>query len=125
MQLEDMILVSVDDHVVEPRDMFDNHLPAKWKDQAPKSVKKPDGTDVWVYEDAEIPNIGLNAVAGRPPEEYNFNPTAYDDVRAGCYDVKERVKDMDRNGVLASAGCPCFREVRGQVVRASRARDVV
>ena len=49
MQLEDMILVSVDDHVVEPRDMFDNHLPAKWKDQAPKSVKKPDGTDVWVY----------------------------------------------------------------------------
>ena len=32
MQLEDLILVSVDDHVVEPPDMFDNHLPAKWKD---------------------------------------------------------------------------------------------
>ena len=32
MNVEDMILVSVDDHVVEPPDMFDGHLPAKYKD---------------------------------------------------------------------------------------------
>ena len=66
MRLDDMILVSVDDHVVEPPDMWANHVPAKWKDRAPKSVKKPDGTDVWVYDGNEVPNIGLNAVAGQP-----------------------------------------------------------
>ena len=30
-----------------------------------------------------IPNIGLNAVAGRPKEEYGVNPTAFDEMRAG------------------------------------------
>ena len=94
-------IISVDDHVVEPPDMFKNHLPAKWQEYAPKSVKKPDGIDVWVYEDNVIPNIGLNAVAGRPPEEYNIEPTSYDMMRKGCYDIHERVNDMNRNGVLA------------------------
>ena len=28
MQLEDMILVSCDDHVIEPPDMFERHVPA-------------------------------------------------------------------------------------------------
>ena len=32
---DDLILVSVDDHVVEPPDMFADHLPAKYKDDAP------------------------------------------------------------------------------------------
>ena len=36
MQMNDMILVSVDDHVCEPPDMWDAHVPAKWKDRAPK-----------------------------------------------------------------------------------------
>src|SRR3954465_7928979 len=106
MRMEDMILISVDDHIVEPPDLFDGHVPDKYRDLAPKSVRKeqPDGShiDVWVYEGTEIPNIGLSACPGPPPEEYNFNPTAYDDVRPGTYDVDERVKDMDRNGVLAS-----------------------
>ena len=83
MRAEDLVLVSVDDHVVEPPDMFKNHLPAKWQEYAPKSVKKPDGIDVWVYEGGEIPNIGLNAVAGRPPEEYNIEPTRYEEIRTG------------------------------------------
>jgi predicted TIM-barrel fold metal-dependent hydrolase len=122
MQLEDLILVSVDDHVVEPPSMFDNHLPAKWKDHAPKSVKRPDGTDVWVYEGSEIPNIGLNAVAGRPPEEYNVDPTKYEEIRAGCYDIDERVNDMDRNGVLGSMCFPSFVQFCGQLF--SRSKDL-
>ena len=69
MQMEDMILVSVDDHVCEPPDMWDAHVPAKWKDRAPKLVTKDDGSNLWVFEGGQIPNVGLNAVAGRPPEE--------------------------------------------------------
>ena len=30
MNVEDMILVSVDDHIVEPPTLFDNHLPDTW-----------------------------------------------------------------------------------------------
>ena len=67
-----MILVSVDDHVVEPPDMFDNHLPSKYKDLAPRVIRAYDGSDVWFYEGQQLPNIGLNAVAGKPPEEYGI-----------------------------------------------------
>ena len=46
MQIDDMIIVSVDDHVVEPPNMFDAHLPEKYQDIAPKLIRKDDGTDV-------------------------------------------------------------------------------
>ncbi len=78
MHAEDLILVSVDDHVVEPPDMFEGRVPAKWQGREPRIVHKPDGTDVWVYEGNEIPNVGLNAVVGRPPEEYGIEPTSFD-----------------------------------------------
>ncbi|HEY2814756.1 MAG TPA: hypothetical protein VGJ03_14925, partial [Acidimicrobiales bacterium] len=81
MQIDDMILVSVDDHVVEPPDMWRDHLPSKYVDEAPKLVTKENGTDVWAFRGAELPNIGLNAVAGRPPAEYGVDPTSFADMR--------------------------------------------
>ena len=36
MELEDMILISVDDHVVEPPDMWEGRVPKKYADQVPK-----------------------------------------------------------------------------------------
>jgi len=107
MRVEDMILVSVDDHVVEPPTMFDHHLAPEYKARAPR-VERRKGSDVWVFEDAVIPNIGLNAVAGRPPAEYGVEPTAFEQLRPGCYDVHERVRDMNANGVLASMCFPSF-----------------
>ena len=105
MELDDLILVSVDDHVVEPPDLFERHLPEKWRDVAPRVVQRDDGTDVWLYQGMELPNIGLNAVAGRPPDEYGLEPTSFAEMRDGCYDIHERVRDMNANGVLGSM---CF-----------------
>ena len=105
MQVEDMIFISVDDHLVEPPHMFEGRLPAQLADRAPRVEHTDAGDDVWIFDHQTIPNIGLNAVAGRPKEEYGVNPTAFDEMRAGCYDVHERVKDMSAGGVLA---CMCF-----------------
>ena len=58
MQMNDMILVSVDDHVCEPPDMWDRHVDAKWKDRAPRLVHKQDGSDVWVFEGGRSPTSG-------------------------------------------------------------------
>src|SRR5712692_4291260 len=102
MQLDDMILVSVDDHAVEPPHLFDGRLPGKYQDAALRLVRKDDGTDVWVYEGKEIPNIGLNAVAGRPLDEYGMEPTSFDEIREGCHNIHARIRDMDVNGVLGS-----------------------
>jgi predicted TIM-barrel fold metal-dependent hydrolase len=115
MQAEDLILVSVDDHVVEPPDMFDGRIPAKWKDRAPRVIHKENGTDVWSYEGHEIPNVGLNAVVGRPPEEYGIEPTSFDEMRPGCYDIDERIRDMNVNGVLGSMCFPSFIQFCGQL----------
>ena len=108
MNNDDMILISVDDHIIEPPDMFVNHLPAKYKDDAPHLVHNHDGTDVWTFRDTVIPNVALNAVAGRPKEEYGLEPQGLDEIRPGCYNVDERIKDMNAGGVLASMNFPSF-----------------
>ncbi|WP_231636193.1 hypothetical protein [Novosphingobium sp. ST904] len=102
MQMNDMVLISVDDHISEPPDMFRNHLSGAALESAPKLVQDENGKDLWVYQGQKFPSVGLNAVVGRPFEEYGMEPTSLDQLRAGCYDVHERVKDMDVNGVAAS-----------------------
>ena len=118
-----MVLVSVDDHVVEPPDMFEAHLPEKWRDVAPRMVRRDDGTDVWLYEGKEIVNIGLNAVAGRPPDEYGMEPTSLHEMRPGCYDIHERVRDMDANGLLGSMCFPSFPNLCGQLFARSKDKE--
>ncbi|MEV7737300.1 amidohydrolase family protein [Streptomyces sp. NPDC088921] len=108
MHRDDMILISVDDHIIEPPDMFVNHLPKKYRDDAPRLVHRDDGTDVWTFRDTVIPNAALNAVAGRPKEEYGMEPQGLDEIRPGCYDVQERIKDMNAGGMLASMNFPSF-----------------
>ena len=102
MQKDDLILISVDDHIIEPPDMFAGRLPARYAADAPQLVHRDDGTDVWKFRDIVIPNSALNAVAGRPKEEYGLEPQGLDEIRPGCYDVHERVKDMSAGGILAS-----------------------
>jgi hypothetical protein len=123
MRTEDLILVSVDDHVIEPRGMFDGLLPAKYQDKAPKLIRRDDGTDYWFYDGNEIPNVGLNAVVGRPPEEYGIEPMSLDDMRVGCYDVHERVRDMSVNGVLGSMCFPSFPQFCGQLFARREDKD--
>ncbi|MET1001002.1 MAG: amidohydrolase family protein [Acidimicrobiia bacterium] len=124
MQLDDMIFISVDDHVVEPPRMFDGRMPAKYADQAPKVVHTDDGNDVWTFNGAVIPNIGLNAVAGRPKEEYGVNPTAFDEIRPGCYDIHERIKDMSAGGVLATMNFPSFPAFSGRLFSLAEDKDL-
>ena len=50
MQMDDMILVSIDDHMIEPPDMYKNHVPAKWLDDVPKVIRNEQGVDEWVFQ---------------------------------------------------------------------------
>ncbi|MEV6166566.1 amidohydrolase family protein [Streptomyces sp. NPDC052052] len=108
MKAEDMILVSIDDHVIEPKDMFENHVPVKYRDQAPKSIMDENGFENWWFQGKSSGTVGLNAVVGWPKEEWGLNPSTYSEMRPGSYDIHERVRDMNRNGVLASMCFPSF-----------------
>ena len=78
MRADELTMVSVDDHLVEPPNMFEGRLPARMRDQAPHVERLSDGSDVWLFNGVKIPNIGLNAVAGRPKDEYGIEPTAFE-----------------------------------------------
>ena len=124
MNAEDLIMISVDDHLVEPPHLFEGRLAARFADRAPKVIRTSKGDDVWTYEGAVIPNIGLNAVAGRPREEYGIEPTAYEEMRPGCFDLAERIKDMNAGGMLGSMCFPSFPSFSGRVFGASEDKDL-
>jgi predicted TIM-barrel fold metal-dependent hydrolase len=108
MRPDDLILVSIDDHVVEPPDLFDRHVPARWRDQAPRLVTNEHGHQQWEFQGASVGMMGLNAVMGWPGEEWGMDPSSLAEMRPGSYDVHERIRDMNVNGVLGTMCFPTF-----------------
>ncbi len=124
MHADDLILVSIDDHICEPADMFDGRVPARYRDQAPEVLEMPNGSQQWFYGDIPGRNIGLNAVAGKPPEMYNIDPARYEEMRPGCYDPAERVRDMNAGGQLGALMFPNWTGFSGQVLNEGPDLDV-
>ena len=108
MNVDDMILLSIDDHTIEPPDMFAKNMPAKFRDEAPRLVKDADNKDQWLFQNESIGVPGLAAVASWPKDEWGFQPTDFSEMRPGCYDIDARVEDMDANGMLAGMNFPTF-----------------
>lgn len=108
MKLEDLVIISVDDHITEPGTVFDKHLTGDAYASAPKLRTTAKGTNFWEYQGKKIPSTGLNAVVGRPKDEYGMEPTALSQLRTGCYDANERVADMNINGMAASLNFASF-----------------
>jgi predicted TIM-barrel fold metal-dependent hydrolase len=98
-------IISVDDHLIEPPDLFEGRMPSHLVDAAPRVVELEGGRQSWEYEGRLYPNIGLNAVAGRRREDWSMDPARFEEMRPGCYDIDARVADMDTDGVWASL---CF-----------------
>ena len=124
MRVDDLILISVDDHICEPADMFEGHVPDRYREATPRVVDQADGSQQWYYGDVAGRNLGLNAVAGKPPEMFNVNPSRFEEMRPGCYDVHERVRDMSAGGQLAGLNFPNWTGFSGQVLNFGPDRDV-
>ena len=98
--------ISVDDHLVEPRDTFEGRLEHKFRDHAPKVVETEEGHEVWEFGGKFYHQVGLTATAGRPQEDWKVEPVRFDEIRRGCYQIDERVRDMDLGGIWASMNFP-------------------
>lgn len=101
-------IISADDHVVEPPDMWEGRFPAKLAEHAPRVIDTDNGGQAWYWLDQVLPNVAFNAVAGLPYERHSFDPTRFEHMRKGAWDAKERVREMDINGVWASVCFPSF-----------------
>jgi predicted TIM-barrel fold metal-dependent hydrolase len=98
-------VISVDDHLVEPPDMFEGRLPAGLQERAPRVVVDERGHEVWEFEGERHFQVGQNAVAGRRPETVKIEPFRFDQMRPGCFDPHARIRDMDIGGIWGSL---CF-----------------
>ena len=99
-ELPDMI--SVDDHVMEPKDLWQDELPESLRDRGPKVVREKvklafkgghygfdrdvddgDWCDVWLFDDLVMPTGLLHAPAGVPREQQRNVAATYEDFRPG------------------------------------------
>ncbi|MDZ7675408.1 MAG: amidohydrolase family protein [Acidimicrobiales bacterium] len=115
--------ISVDDHLIEPERLWQERVPEKYKDIAPKIVRDGD-QEFWTYEDREIVTSGLNAVVGKSKEEFSPEPISYDDMREGCYEPAARVADMNDGFVLSSLMFPSFPRYCGQVFHEAKDKEL-
>ncbi len=120
-------IISVDDHVVEPPELWQERLPAKYRERGPRIVRRklkrsaggtgganmgfvdaPDGQwcDVWLYDDLEYPFMTLMAAIGF--KDLGFDVTTFDEIRPGSWKQPERLADMEANYVEAAV---CFPNV--------------
>jgi predicted TIM-barrel fold metal-dependent hydrolase len=118
-------IISVDDHILEPRTLWEDSLPASARERGPRVVREKvrlefagghygfvrdadDGRwcDLWLYEDLVLPTGLLHAPAGRPAREVTNVAAVYEDFREGAYDQKARLADMDANHVEAAINYP-------------------
>jgi predicted TIM-barrel fold metal-dependent hydrolase len=128
------MIISVDDHVVEPPHVWQNWLPAKFRDRGPRVERRgigeikhvggghyqqtfdPDGpqADCWIFEDLVYIHKRHVAAAGFSRDEMTMTPMTYDEMRPGCYDPKARIADMLANHVDGSLCFPTFPRFCGQ-----------
>ena len=122
-ELPDMI--SVDDHVMEPRELWQEQLPESMRERGPRVVREKvrlefkgghygfernvddgDWCDVWLFEDVAVPTGFLHAPAGVPRSEQRNVPAVYEDFRPGTHDQAARLADMTTNRVEAALCYP-------------------
>jgi predicted TIM-barrel fold metal-dependent hydrolase len=106
-------LISTDDHIIEPPDVWVGRLESKYQAQAPRVVEV-DGDERWIFEDQKLVNVGLAVMAGKRYEEYSPKAARYADMLPGCYDPKARLEDMDRDSIEAQVLFPSTPGMAGQ-----------
>lgn len=118
-------MISVDDHVMEPKELWQEQLPASLRERGPRTVREKvklsfkgghygfernaeDGQwcDVWLFDDLVTPTGLLHAPAGVPRDEQRNIPAVYEDFRDGTWDQTARLSDMDLNHVDAAINYP-------------------
>ncbi len=102
-------IVSVDDHLVEPPDLWTSRLPKAMLDVAPHVEETPSGSEQWVFGDFTKDTLGGLSTAGMDISN-SVLQGRYDTMRRGSWDPVARLADMDEDGTLASM---CFPSVFG------------
>ena len=102
--MADYKIISSDDHVFEPPDLWSSRIESRFKERAPLIIRREDGGDWWVCDGIPLVGAGVGAQAGRRFEEPEklSNADLIENVRPGGYIPEEHIKDMDIDGLDVS-----------------------
>jgi predicted TIM-barrel fold metal-dependent hydrolase len=137
-------VISADDHVVEPPNVWQDRLSARDRENGPRVVKDTCTTikdpetrgirfirggegplvDWWLYEDSALPIPTVVACAGLPRDQHTVEPIAYEDMRPGYYDPTARLADMDLAFVERSLCFPLFPGFGGRKFLQAKDREL-
>ncbi len=97
-------IISSDNHVVEPPDLWTTRIDPKFKGREPHIVRLENGADRWFTDGIKGQGMFAGAQAGvrfEEPENLSTLGT-FDEVRPGGYIPAEQIKDMDIDGIDVS-----------------------
>lgn len=103
--MAELKLLDADSHVSEPLNLWQERLPVKYRDSAPKMVTEYKGKPGawWIIEqDREPHNVILGFGANKTLEELQqlLKSFSYAGAHRGGWDPAQRLKDMNQDGVF-------------------------
>ena len=112
-------VIDADTHLTEPHDLWTKRAPAAIRDRVPQ-VKMLNGIRSWVIDGNQSigtgahPNSSILKLGGKVRDLDTFMKLQFEDVHAGSFDVRERIKVMDEAGIYAQIVYPNILGFGGQ-----------
>ncbi len=97
-------VISADSHIVEPPNCYVDFIDPKFRADAPRVERLPNGNDTYVIRDMKrtIPMGFLDGAGMKVAErKHHADNIKFGDIRVGGYDAKARLADMDVEGTAA------------------------
>ena len=94
-------LISNDNHVMEPPDLWTDRVEPKFRDRAPRVSRNENGSDFWYCDGNVVITVAAGSQVGlrfEEPEKLTVEDI-WENVRPGGYIPEEHVKDMDVGGI--------------------------
>jgi predicted TIM-barrel fold metal-dependent hydrolase len=135
-------IISVDDHVIEPPNVWVDRAPSRYAELAPRSVRVKGRTayakrrnyfkegvgdeegDCWLFEGALSPIPDSAAVSGRDRDILTNGAVTYDAMLPAAYEQSARLEAMDANHMDASLCFPTFPRFCGQTFLEAKDKDL-
>lgn len=109
-------LISVDDHLLEPKDLWERRLPEKFKEVGPRLVETGSGP-AWLVEDESYPLPVKNEFCTGMGDDYELGYTShsmrYEDMLPSFYDPRARAEVMQAEGIVGSVCFPTMPRFAG------------
>jgi predicted TIM-barrel fold metal-dependent hydrolase len=123
---DDLWMISVDDHLIEPPSVWVDRLPAKFRDRGPRFFTDDLGEAWHLEDDVRIVVNGAVVAAAYPPDQRPapYEPVVWSEVPPSCYEPIARAEAMDVDHVLASLPFPNVPGFAGRVFQNLRDKEL-